>query len=356
MSEVIQTKEMPLAGIEQSMNVPFISIGYDYVRIGKAFAKQDVEYLKSICNLAQNKRGDWKYHLKSNNKISFQIHGTLVFLCICPPKLLRSENVELASQDEMLKALNKVVRESGFSFWNGYVRELHFTTTIQTPQPFNSYRSLLQTPNMYSLKEEECGRYYNSKRIVVFFYDKAEECKGKYSPALLSKFSGTFKPELFRAEVRITKEVRKVLVSSKLWDVKKTEFRASDLVGDETFCCLTRYLEKLILRFLKPIKIAIPKKIISDNTFVRASCATDEGYLAIAELHEKGLLSDEMLRRSTEYHNESKEQQRNDYLRKHLSQKVTSVLAEYLPKRRIDATAKQALEKLSRNSIISLPR
>ncbi len=343
------------AKIVKTTNSTFVSIGYDYVRIGKEFSEADVEYLKSKCILTQNEKGEWMYYFQQNRRIRFTIYGTLVFLCICPPKLLRFENVRLATPDEMEKALNKVERETkGFSFWNGYVAELHFTWTLLTPEPFANYRSLLRTPYLYRHEKQEHGDYYNSNRITILFYDKAIECKGVYSPSLQSEF-GTFTPELFRAEIRLEKEVRKVLVESKCWDTKKTRFLAKDLVSDETFRNLTLYANKYILRFLKPMEKTTPKKIISDNSFVRVSCATENGYLAITELHKKGLYSDEMFRRATKYYNEAKEQERNEYLRKHLSEKVASVLAEYEPERSIDAIAKRALDRISRSKIVSLP-
>lgn len=331
-------------------NKMFVSIGYDFVRIGKAFTYQEVAYLKSICIESEG-----VFYLQKNRKITFQIYGTLIFLAICPMKLLCSENVILATPDEMSKALNKVQRSTDLNFWDGYVNQLHYTITIQTPEPFACYRNLLRTPKHYRHEKQDNGDYFNSERITILFYDKAKECEGEYSATLQGEFFGTFTPELFRAEIRLEKEVRKVLVESGFWDKKKTRFLASDLVSDSTFSFLTQYANRYILRFLKPMKNTIPQSIASEFSFFRVSCATDNGYTALTELHERGLLSEGLFRRATKHYNEAKEQQRNEYLRTLLTDKVTAILSEYEPKRSIDATAKRALGAISRSKIVTMP-
>jgi len=349
MIKLLQEQIVHTSGVQQDMDTPFISMGYDYVRIGKRHNLSEVEQLKSICIESEG-----IFYYKHNRKISFEIYGTLIFLRICPPKLLRSENVRLATPEEMAKSLNKVQRETGLSFWEGYVTELHFTFTLQTPEPYERYRSLFQSCKGYKHESEEGGDYFNGKRITILFYDKAKETKALYSDSLQSEFCSTSTPELFRAEIKIKKEVRKVLMASGCWDKRKALFLASDLTEDQTFWCLTQFTKKFTLRFIKPSVNTIPQNISSEFSFFRLSSSTDNGFKALTELYEQGILLSPMYRRAIKHHNEAKQQERREYIHKYFMNKVIALLAEYRPKSMEGDRIKLRIKSTSRNKILSL--
>ncbi len=332
------------------MRIPFVSLGYDYIRIYKALSEGDIQYLKSNCTFRNN-----KWHLNKNNYIAFQLRSQQVTLCICPAKLLRYENVELASPEEVKKALNKVQREIGFDFSDGRVCELHITMTVQIPEPFLVYRSMIRAPKQYRYEEQKDGDYYNGAngRLIMLVYNKTKEWKGKYPEPLQSQFTETFTPELFRAELKLNKSVRQTL--GKFWDKNKYYFLASDLTDEKTFLNLARYYQHTFNRFMKKVENPIPSKIKSENAIFRLFSASERRYAAHKELFEQGILSPEMFRRATKYYNEAREHERSEYIRKQLSEKISSLIQENGETPELNEKIKRALDRLGRGKIFSLP-
>jgi hypothetical protein len=226
----------------------FRSVGIDTVVFSQSFGAHYIEKARKLIGGVYGVNGLGPH-------CWLRLEREYAVLECCVPKRMRNENVELASPNEVRALLAQVLNQTGLDFRNAYVLRVDLTATIETPNSYNAYASLVRVPGKYERREIGSTIYVESDRLTACIYNKPEEIEAKAESLPVKIYVDLHNPNLFRIELRYFGKLQKAL-KKRGW--KQFSFVASDLTTLEGYCALLGLFKKQYSQFIEPVPTTPP--------------------------------------------------------------------------------------------------